>query len=261
MNRLQEQRYELKYWIEESVAVRVRGFILQHLQLDPFGVGQPDNSYPVHSIYLDSDRLDTYWHTINGNKNRYKLRIRYYDDQPNTPAFFEIKRRTNDVILKERGGVKKSAVPRLLSGHLVEPEDLLNPASGTDLLAVQHFQELMWRLDARPMLHVGYMREAFEHHLDSSARVTMDRHVVTGPVQSPDLVIKTDDPHRFFGPIVILELKFTSRFPLWFQELVQAFNCIRSGAAKYTSGIEVRGEQWGLGRFPAPPKLQIHSDT
>ena len=258
MNRLQEQRYELKYWIEESVAVRVRDFILQYLQLDPFGVGQPDNSYPVHSLYLDSERLDTYWHTINGNKNRYKLRIRYYDNQPTTPAFFEVKRRTNDVILKERGGVKKSSVPRLLSGHLAEPSDLLNPASGSDLLAVQHFQGLMFRINARPMMHVGYMREAFEHPFDSNARVTMDRHVVTGPVHAPDLVTSTPDHYYFFKKIVILELKFTARFPLWFQELVQAFDCIRSGAAKYTSGIEVLGEKWALGAFPPPPELREH---
>ncbi|HTI72736.1 MAG TPA: polyphosphate polymerase domain-containing protein [Candidatus Limnocylindria bacterium] len=252
MNRLQEQRYELKYWVDAKVAPLVREFVLQYLQLDPFGVGKPENSYPVHSIYLDSERLDTYWHTINGNKNRYKLRIRYYDDQPNTPAFFEIKRRANDVILKDRGGVKKSSVPRLLEGHHVEPEDLLNPASTSDLLAVQHFQELMFGLDARPMLHVGYDREAFEHDLDSSARVTMDRNVITGPVRSPDLVVKTRDPHCFFGTTVILELKFTSRFPLWFQELVQRFDCVRTGAAKYTSGIEVRGEDWGRGRREPP---------
>ena len=32
---------------------------------------------------------------------------------------------------------------------------------------------------------------------------------------------------------VILELKFTGRFPRWYRELVQRFDCFQTGAAKY----------------------------
>jgi hypothetical protein len=255
MNRLQEQRYEFKYWVREDTAIRIREFVLQHLRLDPFGAGRPDCSYPVHSLYLDTHGLETYWNTVNGNKNRFKLRVRYYDDIPSSPAFFEVKRRANDVILKERGGVKKSAVARLLAGHLAEPEDLLNPASGVDLLAVHHFQDLMFRLNAKPLLHVAYVREAYEHEFDHSARLTMDRRVLTGPNPTHHLTVSTPDPCDVFGKIVILELKFTTRFPLWFNELVQTFDCIRTGAAKYALGIETRGEQWARG-LPMPAWIQ-----
>ena len=134
---LQHQRYELKYQVSEDQALRIRDFVQGYLEIDEYGARQPNLSYPTLSLYLDSDRLDTYWHAINGDRNRFKLRLRYYDDQPDTPVFFEIKRRDNNVILKERGGVRKSAVPLLLAGHMPERQHMLNRNDSEAFLAVQ----------------------------------------------------------------------------------------------------------------------------
>src|SRR6185295_12062691 len=90
---LMASRLELKYLIPNRVAWKVRDFIQQHLELDEFGVGKPNLSYPIHSLYLDSDDWKIFWQGNNGNKNRFKLRIRYYNDSPKTPVFWEIKRR------------------------------------------------------------------------------------------------------------------------------------------------------------------------
>ncbi|HYV29851.1 MAG TPA: VTC domain-containing protein, partial [Candidatus Binatia bacterium] len=108
---MQHSRFELKYLINEPTAERVRDFVRCYLAMDEFGVGKPNYSYPVHSLYLDSDNLEIYWRTVNGDKNRFKLRLRYYSDHPDSPVFFEIKRRMKDVILKQRGGVRHEAVP------------------------------------------------------------------------------------------------------------------------------------------------------
>lgn len=244
MSRMQEQRYELKYWVDEVTALRVRDYVQQYLMIDPFSVGRPDLSYPVHSLYLDSEGLDTYWHTVNGNKNRFKLRLRYYDDRPNSPVFFEVKRRMNNIILKERGGVKKKHVAEILGGQLAEREQLLSPNSDPDLFAIHHFQELMTKLAARPMLHIAYLREAYEKEGDNSVRVTMDRAVFSAPHSSPETIINTENHFNVFGKTVILELKFTDRFPAWFNDLVQTFSCTLTGAAKYAFGIEQKGTEW-----------------
>src|SRR5438045_9275038 len=107
-DRMQQSRFELKYLISENTAQRVRDFVRCYLDMDEYSVGRPNYSYPVHSLYLDSDDLTLYWQTINGNKNRYKLRLRYYSTNPETPVFFEIKRRMNNCIMKQRGGVKQN---------------------------------------------------------------------------------------------------------------------------------------------------------
>src|SRR6185369_13529932 len=110
---LMESRYELKYLLSHAMAERVRDFAQQHLDLDEYGAGQPNLSYPVHSLYLDSDDWKIYQRTINGDKNRYKLRVRYYTDAPDTPVFFEIKRRMKDVILKQRCAVRRGGEKRV----------------------------------------------------------------------------------------------------------------------------------------------------
>jgi hypothetical protein len=51
-----------------------------------------------------------------------------------------------------------------------------------------------------------------------------------------------DRPVRVFGPEVILELKFTDRFPDWFKELVRVFGLMQCGAAKYVEGVTLIGQ-------------------
>jgi len=240
--RLQHQRYELKYHVTEAKASRIRDFVQGHLEVDEYSAQQTGLSYPTLSLYLDSDGLDTHWHTINGDRNRFKLRLRYYDDQSDTPVFFETKRRENNVILKERGGVRKSAVRWLLAGHMPEPGHLLNPDDPEALAAVQRFCHRMLRLNARPKMHVAYLREAYEHSSDNSVRVTLDRQVESQPHAQPHLTARSPRPHLVFGKTVILELKFTARYPKWFRDLVETFDCMQMGAAKYSEGIFARGE-------------------
>src|SRR5437867_3965843 len=129
---LQLQRFELKYIVREDIARAVRDFISSYLELDEFGASQPNLSYPVHSLY---------WDTINGNKNRYKLRLRFYDSDPKSPVYFEIKRRMNDAILKQRGAVRHEAVDWILAGHLPDASHLMS-ATGRDLVALQLFSQL-----------------------------------------------------------------------------------------------------------------------
>jgi SPX domain protein involved in polyphosphate accumulation len=99
-DKLQKSRFEQKYIITEEQALQIRDFVQAYLELDENGVGKPNFSYPVHSLYLDSNDLKLYWTTINGDKNRFKLRIRFYNNKPETPVFFEIKRRMNNCIMK-----------------------------------------------------------------------------------------------------------------------------------------------------------------
>ena len=238
---MQQSRFELKYLINESTAERVRDFVRCYLSMDEFGVGKPNYSYPVHSLYLDSDNLEIYWRTINGDKNRFKLRLRYYSDHPDTPVFFEIKRRMKDIILKQRGGVKQSAVPLLLRGHFPAPEHMLSrDASG--LVAVQKFCQLMAQLHAKPKSHIFYKREAYVSD-DDQVRVTMDRDVFSEPNLDPSIKVKMAKPVHAFVGFVILELKFTNRFPNWFRELVRMANVMQCGAAKYVSGVNLIGHR------------------
>ncbi len=238
---IQAQRFELKYIISEETALRVRDFIRSYLELDDYGVGRPHNSYPVHSLYLDSEQMRLYWETVNGNKNRYKLRLRFYQDDPEAPVFFEIKRRENDAILKQRAGVRREAVDWVLRGHL-PPAGYLVSNDNKTLAAVQRFSKLLKQTDAVPKAHVAYLREAWVHPDNNSLRVTMDREVRCGVETAARLVAEMDKSVTVFGKSVVLEVKFTERFPRWFGEMARVFGFKQCSAAKYVDGVTLLGD-------------------
>lgn len=241
-DKVQPQRFELKYLVTEDVALAIRDFLSSYLVLDEYSVGRPNNSYLNHSIYLDSDDLRLYWDVINGNMNRYKLRLRYYNDDPKSPVFFEIKRRLDNAILKQRAAVRREAVPLLLAGQLPEPGHLVSSNSKA-LVAIQRFCDLMMDLRASPKTHVAYLREAWMSENDNSVRVTLDRDVCSVPHFTADMPIHFENPTMPWPGKVILELKFTTRFPNWFRELVTVFGAMQTGVAKYAEGVALMGER------------------
>jgi hypothetical protein len=254
-DRMQLQRFELKYIIKEEVALAVRSFVSSYLEIDEYGATRPNLSYSVHSLYLDSDLLTLYWNTINGNKNRYKLRLRFYENRPNAPVYFEIKRRMNDAILKQRGAVHREAVDWILAGHIPEPTHMASSET-KHLVAIQRFSQLMIENHAKPKAHVYYLREAWISPHNNSVRVTMDRDVHCAPEPTASLRAEMDNPVIVFGKNVVLELKFTGRFPTWFGELVRIFGLAQCSAAKYADGIALLGEKYFTSSAPAFADLE-----
>jgi len=252
-------RRELKFLVSEPVALSIREFVRPYLELDEFCIGKPNLSYAIHSLYLDSDQLDLFWHTINGNKNRYKLRVRFYDDRPNSPVFFEIKTRQNDAILKNRAAVKKSAVEQLLHGHLPQ-RDFLFSDDPKEFGALNKFSRLMADLNAKPKAQVSYLREAWVSLHDNSVRVTIDRNVQNVPRFGCGLSTDVPTKDYVFGNSVVLELKYTGRFPEWFKHLVRVHNCMQCGAAKYAAGIENHGKDNYLDLKTNPSDRGFFSD-
>ena len=262
-DKLQAQRFELKYVISEELALSVRDFVASYLEIDEFGATLQNLSYPVHSLYLDSPDMKLYKATINGDKNRFKLRLRFYENRSDAPVFFEIKRRMNNTIAKQRGGVRRDAVDGLLTGQLPAPEHLISKEP-KQLVALQNFCRLVSNLEAKPKAHIAYLREAWISRYDNSVRVTMDREVRCDPEPTARLSTDLIRPITVFGTKVILELKFTNRFPDWFKDLVRVFGLMQCGAAKYVDGVTLLGEDVVTRAFAfddLPPKRKLGSAT
>ena len=240
-DRVQQQRFELKYRVPEHTALAVRDFVQGYLTPDEFAAKSADHSYMVHSLYLDSNELALYRATVNGDKNRFKLRLRYYDDAPNAPVFFEIKRRLDNSIFKQRAAVRREAVAALLEGEWPRLEHLTTPGE-KPLMQLQEFMRLMQRMHATPRSHVSYRREAWMSTVDNSARVTFDRDVQCALDTGAKMTVAREDGVCVFDREVIVELKFTSRMPAWATELVRAFGLVQCSAAKYAEGVAAMGE-------------------
>lgn len=258
-DRLQTQRFELKYLVSESTARSLRQFLRSYLKPDEFAANLPNQSYPVHSLYLDSPDLTTYQAVQCGEKNRFKLRIRYYSDTDQV-VFFEIKRRMNESIAKCRAKVLRSAVRPLLSGQPPQLRHLAKP-DGKHLAALQEFCRLMHGMKATPRSHVAYQREAWMSPVNNSMRVTFDREVQCEPEFGATLQTALGEAVTPFEKKVVLELKFIDRMPVWCTEMIRVFGLVRGGAPKYAQGILTMGEHrvsnQGVG-FKIPSAAREH---
>jgi len=240
VERYQKQRFEYKYMIPLKLVEPIRDFLASYLEMDYHSARFPDFAYPIHSLYLDSEDMYLYQTTVNGDRNRYKLRVRYYEQNGSSPLFFEVKKRRDSVIQKHRAMVCRSSLHELLNGRPPEEEDLYEREE-SQWNALSYFCKLMRGLNARPKTHVGYRREAWKM-ADNSVRVTLDRDIRTAPDSEAILNTNMEGLTPVFGNGIVLEIKFTDRFPLWLNQMVCSFNLRQGSAAKYVDGVIMLGE-------------------
>jgi hypothetical protein len=241
---LQSSRFEFKYYVDEGRARAIRNFIESYLEPDEFLVRFGGIGYPVCSLYLDNSGLLLYDQTMQGQKNRFKLRIRFYDNNPENPAFLEIKRRETDVIKKKRAPVTREGAREILAGAPPSPDFLFGKKMTTKSLdALYEFCQLRDRIDAAGCTYVYYHRQAYVSPDSNSVRVTFDRQLEGGVyVPGTELSIPTDSARpKMEG--VVLELKFTDRFPNWMELLAEDFNLQRTSVPKYVKCVDALRER------------------
>jgi hypothetical protein len=225
-------RFECKYQISEAKAAAVEKFIQPYLHPDRYCKLQPTGSYPIVSLYLDSPNLQLCKESLTGQKNRFKLRIRGYNDDPSYPKFFEIKRRLNFTIVKDRHRVKHSEVERLLSGGPL-PEQYYS----TEQEPLKQFLFYMRAINAGPIVLVRYIRRAYEDDSENRVRITFDRKLSFKMCDQPRVTLNSPGWQRYPISDVILEIKFTSRFPTWLTHLARCLELQQQSFSKYASSV------------------------
>ena len=226
-------RYELKYHICEAKAQAIENFIKPYIHLDRYAKLQPDGTYPIVSLYLDSQDFKLCRESMIGKKNRFKLRIRSYDDDTSTPYFFEIKRRLNNIIIKSRAHVTHDNMIDLLAGRSVSPAKYK-----ADEQTLRQFQLYMQCINAKPAIRVRYKRKAYEDDSDNRVRVTFDRLLCHNAGSEPIVMFNGIGWQRHRLDNVILELKFTARYPAWLSRMVKYFELRRESISKYATSVK-----------------------
>ena len=246
-------RYEFKYLIRSDQIPIIRARAATFCDPDPYG---RDGVYSVNSLYFD----DTDWklarQTLEGVRNRFKLRMRTYGFEPTDPVFCEIKARVGTSIVKSRALVDRSFATGIARGDPPGPGGCtaLKKGHQPDL---DRYRNLMDRLDLRPRVWVRYQREAYGSAYGDNARLTFDTSLQT-QLPAEDRAY-TADPDRWRpvpleGPQDILEMKFNGAFPAWMLRLVHELQLHRQSVSKYVSSVLTagmlpwatpeRGDQW-----------------
>lgn len=249
-------RCEWKYLVDEGLASWIRDRTAVFMEPDTTGGA----SYQVTSLYLDNDDWVLARQTLEGVRERFKLRLRYYGDAPEV-VFAEVKERVGHSIAKARALVGLGSAEALASNGPL-PDEPMKAISGRE--PGLRFRERAESVDARPRLWVRYQREAWASPWGDDVRLTFDRAL---EVQLADFACSPGDPgQQGFAPEglwtsvpldapVILEMKFNGAFPEWMQRIAEGAGLRRQAVSKYALGaLETGGMPWAaLRRGPWTP--------
>lgn len=225
-------RFELKYLLTSAQANAFRDDLAQHVDLDPHA--GPTGSYPLASLYYDTEDHRFYWEKLEGIKFRRKLRIRSYDPfpEPSTMVFAEIKQRVNRVTQKRRIVASLADALALCGSGVIPEHDPRDTATYDEIAAMTLYYDL------RPTVITLYEREAFVgRESDPGLRVTFDKDI---RYRAADLDLTSPGPGR---PAInpswqVMEVKVNERIPYWLTELVARHNCELIRISKYCQSLE-----------------------
>lgn len=228
-------RYEVKYFVDEVRAAWIQSFCRSNLPFDPHSAERANGQYPIYTVYLDSANQHCLRGTLDRREDRFKLRVRTYcgfDESHDVhPAYFEIKRKKKGVVHKSRAAVPRPLAERLLWNFDDVPLDS-NVISGRTGERLNQFLELRARIGAIPTVGVFYTREAYESTTADRVRISLDRNLHYGLLDH-----QGDTTRAMWWPVqlnwVILEIKFTTSYPFWIEELVRQGEITRRGICKF----------------------------
>ena len=226
-------RYECKYFVAPSLVSKIRMMARPFMRLDPYSRRSPGLRYRISSLYLDAPELPLYASTVQGIRNRFKLRIRSYTDDPATPVFCEIKRRADRVVRKIRVPANRDGVQGLLAA------DCRDWPLGARDDAMDTFVKRCRDVDARPFMHVRYMREAYESNGPDPVRITFDTDV-SFLAYDANAPFRTggDDWHTTPLEGTIVEIKFTDHCPSWVTSIIDRLQLVRESIPKYVLSVD-----------------------
>jgi len=227
-------RYECKYLVDAAALPEMRHFLKSFTQPDNFAALCKGYRYPICSLYLDSPDLALYQQTVAGEKDRFKLRVRTYTDDPSKPAYFEVKRKVNNIVHKRRCGLNRRQARAELDRF---PTDLTGLRVSA-LRDVEYFRHHVMLTQARPVVRVRYLREAYQGSGNEPVRITIDTdlaHAVT-----LDATLDHGSGHWTETPLkgIIVEVKFTERYPWWVQDFIRTFGLTQRAVPKYVLSID-----------------------
>jgi SPX domain protein involved in polyphosphate accumulation len=239
---LRFRRYECKYLITEAQAARVVEYAKPYVDQDPFAARSHDGQYQISSLYLDSDEMRLYHETLGGIKDRFKLRIRAYTDRFEDPVFFEVKKRNDRVILKERSRIRRAEIGPAIEGWSGS-RDRMEPG---ELASLEGFQSRCRRMAAKPRVLVRYSREAYVGSFDDGVRVTFDRFLRAKRQSVPGPFFTADGWRTVEAGKVVLELKFNNSCPSWISAIVRQESLRRISFSKYALSVAAINEESSL---------------
>lgn len=263
-----EGRSELKYALPAARRGEVLALAQGHIEVGAYtgsladhpGVrwqaGEPEPmGYLVHSLYLDTPRLDGYGERLADASIRNRVRIRTYGTAGQDAAvYLEAKRKLHERVIKQRVSVGRLSAWSRLPGPrpwvaavaALPPGDVARQA--TRWLAAVEGPGMV------PVCSTHYLREVYEAGTD---RLTID-HQVRGAHGLDPRAFQSEGEIDLVPPDwIVLELKFGGPMPGWMRTLVRQMRLCSEPVSKFALGVALtlRVDHPLEGQWLTPPSV------
>jgi hypothetical protein len=231
-----KNRLEYKYLVPAIHMDRLRTDLHRYLNTDEYAAARQEREYTVRSVYLDTHDYKCFDEKIDGLHSRKKFRIRGYNArEDNSAIFFEIKRKFDNFISKDRAKTSYAGMQNVLAGQCVETNFAPSEKSDYD-----HFFYHYHRKRLEPKVLIVYDREAFECKFGSQLRVTFDKNLRTKAVSSGLQMFEEHGLKVLHKTEFILEVKFFQVLPQWIRPVLEKYDLTRLAVSKYSSSIDAQ---------------------
>jgi hypothetical protein len=233
-------RYEYKYFVPLRKMEMLRNMIAPFMKYDKHSEKMKARHYTVRSIYFDTPEYDCYFEKIEGLKHRKKFRLRGYNqlEKVNGQVFFEIKRKYENPILKNRAPSRYDEAVDLFERN---NPDSYHPDKDQYPLAEENLHRFFYHYhnhQLRPVVLVIYEREAWLGKHDETIRLTFDKNLRSVAFPSLDDLYSEDRVRYSLTNSFILEIKFNDHFPAWMKPIIGTLGVKRQSASKYVISVK-----------------------
>ena len=212
------ERYETKYLITPAQYEAMKRGMAARTAPD----AHP--RYTISNLYYDTPSFRLIRDSLEKPTYKEKLRLRSYGlvtgDQM---VFLEMKKKMNGVVFKRR-------VDLPLREAMAYTETGARPSAENQILREIDWMRRCYNL--RPVVFIGYDREAFSGTEDPELRITFDTNVRW---RTTDLDLSLSDRGKPLdrGGKILLEVKFPGVCPFWLSRLLSELDVRRTSISKY----------------------------
>ena len=232
-------RFEMKYIIRKSISESIQKEIRNFMAYDGYANKKLKKNYFVRSLYFENNNYSNFNEKVDGVKLRHKYRIRTYSNKldKNTPIFLELKGRENLRTYKTRFFIEQND----LNLFFEKKNYFKLKKTYSDNYLIEQFIFDCYRKNLSPKILVDYNRTPYINKSGLYFRLTFDNNIIALSNSSLYSTGLNSGWRECLAGFTILEVKFESSIPAWFQRIVQSYQLQIRSISKFVIAADTLG--------------------
>lgn len=232
-------RYELKYLIGKKDYYLLKHMLPRILSLDPNNLN--GKSYTVSSIYFDDPLDSAYYEKVDGDFERKKFRMRFYDFSDNFIKL-EKKEKIGGITYKTDMVIDKSIVHTVLDDPIhLDIKKYSNPL----------YHEFVIDCKTKrltPKVIIQYQREAFLLSYEG-IRICFDSHIQSSIPREGLFSEMLPTTPVMQEPLYVFEVKYKRFLPNYVREMIQLIDTTQTAFSKYSLSRQALSNSFKFTRY------------